>query len=56
MDPTDRTMLLMKYQEEHSVKEISELLNIGESAVKMRVLRARERALAKYYELYPEER
>lgn len=56
MDPTDRTMLLMKYQEDHSVKEISELLNIGESAVKMRVLRARERALAKYYELYPEER
>ena len=56
LEPTDRTMLLMRYQEEHSIKEISELLNISESAVKMRLLRARERALAKYYELYPEER
>ncbi|HRT54682.1 MAG TPA: hypothetical protein P5291_11405, partial [Flavobacteriales bacterium] len=30
-------------------------LGIGESAVKMRLMRARERAIAKYHELYPDE-
>jgi RNA polymerase sigma factor (sigma-70 family) len=56
IDPDDRALLLMKYQDDLSIKDIMEILAVGESAVKMRILRARERALAKYHELYPEER
>lgn len=52
----ERALLLMKYQDDLSVKEIMEMMGLGESAVKMRIMRARERALAKYHELYPEER
>jgi RNA polymerase sigma-70 factor (ECF subfamily) len=52
----ERALLLMKYQDDLSVKEIMEMMSLGESAVKMRIMRARERALAKYRELYPEER
>jgi len=55
LDPEDRALLLMKYMEDLSVKEMMEVLELGESAVKMRMLRARERALGKYRELYPEE-
>ncbi len=55
LDPTDRALLLMKYMEDLSVKEIQEVLTLSESAVKMRMLRAREKALLKYRELYPEE-
>lgn len=54
IDPTDRAVLLMKYEDELSVKEMMEALAVSESAVKMRLLRARERALAHYAELYPE--
>ncbi len=53
--PSDRGVLLMKYQDELSVKEMMEVLGLTESAVKMRTLRARERALEKYRQLYPEE-
>ncbi len=35
--------------------EIMEVLGLSESAVKMRAMRARERALAKYHELFREE-
>lgn len=51
----DRALLLMKYQDDLSIKEMMDVLGLGESAVKMRILRARERALAKYHELFPEE-
>lgn len=53
--PEDRGLLLMKYQEELSIKEIMDVMELGESAVKMRMLRARSRALAKYNEMYPYE-
>jgi len=53
--PEDRGLLLMKYQEELSIKEIMEVMALSESAVKMRMLRARSRALAKYQDLYPSE-
>ena len=52
LDPGDRAVLLMKYQDELSIKEMMEILELGESAVKMRIMRSRERALAKYRELY----
>ena len=55
LDPADRALLLMKYQEDLSVKEIMEVMALQESAVKMRILRARERALRLYVQLYPEE-
>ncbi len=54
LDAADRAILLMKYQEEHSVKEIMEMLDLGESAVKMRIMRARERALEIYRQRIPE--
>ncbi len=53
--PEDRALLLMKYQDEVSVKEMAEINGTGESAVKMRLLRARERAIALYRKLYPDE-
>ncbi|MFZ1686164.1 MAG: RNA polymerase sigma factor [Flavobacteriales bacterium] len=55
LDPADRALLLMKYQDELTVKEIQDTLVLTESAAKMRMLRARERALAKYHELYRED-
>lgn len=53
--PTDQGILLMKYQEDLSVQDMMGVLGVSESAVKMRTMRARERALAKYHELFPEE-
>lgn len=43
--PEDKMILLFKYQDEFSIKEISEALLIGESAVKMRLKRARARVV-----------
>ena len=39
----DKTILLMKYQQNVSIKELMNHLNISESAVKMRLARARKR-------------
>ena len=39
----DKTILLMKYQQNVSIKELMNYLNISESAVKMRLARARKR-------------
>lgn len=55
LEPSDRGVLLMKYQDELSVKDMMDVLGLAESAVKMRAMRARERALAKYHQLFPEE-
>ena len=41
IDPEDKAILLLKYQDETSVKELQTLLNLGESAVKMRLKRAK---------------
>ena len=43
IDEADRTILLMKYQDNMMVKEIAEILNLSESAVKMRLKRAKEK-------------
>ncbi|NIJ46319.1 RNA polymerase sigma-70 factor (ECF subfamily) [Wenyingzhuangia heitensis] len=45
IDPEDKMILLMKYQDDMSIKELSTLLTIGESAVKMRLNRAKKKAL-----------
>jgi RNA polymerase sigma-70 factor (ECF subfamily) len=55
LEPGDRAILLMKYEDDLPVTDMQAALGIGESAVKMRLLRARERAIAKYHELYPDE-
>jgi len=41
--PDDKVILTMKYQEEGSIKDLMEHLDISESAVKMRLARARKR-------------
>ncbi len=40
----DSAILLMKYQDEMSIKDIAEVLNKTESAIKMQIKRAKERA------------
>jgi len=45
IDPGHKMILLMKYQDELSIKEITRALDIGESAVKMRLKRAKEKVI-----------
>jgi RNA polymerase sigma-70 factor (ECF subfamily) len=51
IDPNDKVILLLKYQDDLSIKEIQEALGIGESAVKMRIKRAKEKVLLTYNNL-----
>jgi len=46
---SDRLLLMMQYQDGMSIKQIQEVLGVGESAVKMRLKRAKEK-LSKLYE------
>lgn len=48
MNPDDKMILLMKYQDNVSIKEIASLLDLGESAVKMRLKRAKEKLVTVY--------
>ena len=48
IDPEDKKILLLKYQDDVSIKELQELLEIGESAVKMRLKRAKARIIETY--------
>lgn len=48
INPKDKIILLLKYQDELSIKEIQEVLGIGQSAVKMRIKRAKESAMEVY--------
>jgi len=41
----DKAILLMKYQDELSLKDIMQTLDISESAVKMRIKRAKEKVI-----------
>jgi RNA polymerase sigma-70 factor (ECF subfamily) len=49
--PSEKIILLMKYQDDMSIKEISGALELGESAVKMRLKRAKEKVVKTYNEL-----
>ena len=51
IDVKEKMILLMKYQDDMSIKEISETLDIGESAVKMRIKRAKQKVVSAYEEL-----
>ena len=48
IDPQDKMILLMKYQDDMTVKGIMESLNLGASAVKMRLNRAKTRLMDSY--------
>lgn len=50
--PEEKVLLLMKYQDELSLKEIGATLRISEDAVKMRLKRARTRVFYLYKERY----
>lgn len=48
ISPDNKMILLLKYQDNLSIREISEALEVGESAVKMRLKRAKEKLVQKY--------
>lgn len=48
----DKTLLLMYYQDDMSVSELSEYFELGDSAVKMRLSRARMKIRNLYTEMY----
>jgi len=50
--PEEKALLLMKYQDNLSLKEIGAALRIGESVVKMRLKRAKTRVLYLYKKTY----
>lgn len=51
VSPEDKSILLLKYQDGASIKELCDLLEIGESAVKMRLKRAKTKLLEIYNNL-----
>lgn len=50
LSPDEQMMLLMKYQDDISIREIAELNNLTESAVKMRLKRIRDKVRKHYLE------
>ena len=49
--PEDKAILLLKYQDEVSIKELQTVLKVGESAIKMRLNRARIRLVEEHNKL-----
>ncbi|MFS4483166.1 RNA polymerase sigma factor [Hyunsoonleella sp. 2307UL5-6] len=50
ISPEEKMIILMKYQDFLTIKEIEEALGIGQSAVKMRIKRAKDKLLTVYNE------
>lgn len=48
----DKAILMMKYQEEMSIKEIAAALEKTESAIKMKIKRAKAKALSVYKDIF----
>jgi len=48
ISPEDKMILLLKYQDFMSIKELQGILDIGESAVKMRLKRAKQKLTNEY--------
>ena len=46
----DKAILLMKYQDDMSIKDIAEIMGVTESAIKMRLKRAKEKVKKLYLE------
>lgn len=51
IDPKDKLVLLMKYQDDFTIKEMASAIELSESAVKMRINRAKKRVLEEYNKL-----
>ncbi len=52
MPEGDRIILLMKYMDDMSIKEIADFFQKTESAIKMQIMRAKQKAQGIYEELY----
>ena len=50
--PGDKTILLMKYQDSMSIKEIGSILDKSESAIKMKIKRAKHKFKLQYEVLF----
>jgi RNA polymerase sigma-70 factor (ECF subfamily) len=50
LNAEEQAILIMKYQDDFSIKEISEAFDLTESAVKMRLMRTREKVKKVYLE------
>lgn len=50
ISPDEKMILLLKYQDSMSINELKDILDIGESAVKMRLKRAKEKLINVYNE------
>ncbi|GHB26315.1 RNA polymerase sigma factor [Mongoliitalea lutea] len=48
IEPEDKMILLLKYQDEASIKDLEKLYEIGASAVKMRLSRAKSKLMKAY--------
>ena len=48
IDPADRALLLLKYQDGLSINELQDSMELGESAIKMRLKRARAKVMEEY--------
>ena len=48
ISPDEKMILLLKYQDNLTIKEIESVLGVGESAVKMRIKRAKAKLLTVY--------
>ena len=48
ISPEEKMILLLKYQDNLSIKEIESVLDVGESAVKMRIKRAKDKLKTVY--------
>lgn len=52
LPPGDRAILMMKYIDDLQIKDIGDILGKSESAIKMQIMRAKQKAQAIYDELY----
>ena len=48
----DRIILLMKYMDDMSIKDIADFFQKTESAIKMQIMRAKQKAQTVYDDLY----
>lgn len=51
----DKSILLMKYQDDMSIREISGILDKSESAIKMQIKRAKKKFQTVYYDKYKDD-
>ncbi len=51
---SDKAILLMKYQDDMSIRDIGSILNKSESAIKMKIKRAKHKFKTIYVETYPD--